>query len=252
MDKNKNDRKGADGEVDNPSATNPKATMASVVLHSAVGLVGKQDETNDKNGLLTVNWCRGQMPVSPVSEKSPARPVSVADDASCKLEEYFINPQTHRLRLHTDSAQMNRAERGTLLHNMMAQVVVKEDIPAVLDRFERMGAFARQEREQFARELNKVVCTPDAASWFDGSWKVLSERTIMTNSGLFRPDRVMLRDGEVLVVDYKFTAKGDEHAKYCRQVQRYVSLLRAMGYVHAWGVLYYHTDGAVGEVVEAE
>jgi RecB family exonuclease len=44
---------------------------------------------------------------------------------------------------------------------------------------------------------------------------------------------------EVVVVDYKFGEYTDEaHAKYQRQVERYVGLIKAMGYDAKGAILY--------------
>lgn len=42
-----------------------------------------------------------------------------------------------------------------------------------------------------------------------------------------RPDRVMMRDNEIVVVDFKF---GKQNKKYNKQVQGYMQLLTRMGY----------------------
>ena len=42
-----------------------------------------------------------------------------------------------------------------------------------------------------------------------------------------RPDRVMMRDGAIVVVDFKF---GKPNKKYNKQVQGYMELLVRMGY----------------------
>ena len=51
-----------------------------------------------------------------------------------------------------------------------------------------------------------------------------------------RPDRVMIRDGRVIVVDFKF---GKHSEAYNEQVRGYMSLLRDMGYTDVEGYLWY-------------
>lgn len=47
-----------------------------------------------------------------------------------------------------------------------------------------------------------------------------------------RPDRVMMKDREVIVVDFKF---GKKRKTYNKQVKEYMDLLSDMGYEHIRG-----------------
>ena len=51
-----------------------------------------------------------------------------------------------------------------------------------------------------------------------------------------RPDRVMMKDGRVIVVDFKF---GKKKKAYRLQVKEYMDLLAQMGYAHVEGYLWY-------------
>jgi RecB family endonuclease NucS len=51
-----------------------------------------------------------------------------------------------------------------------------------------------------------------------------------------RPDRVMLNEQEVIVVDYKF---GEEKHEHSQQLKQYKDLMRKMGYKNVKGYLWY-------------
>lgn len=79
--------------------------------------------------------------------------------------------------------------------------------------------------------------------WFDGSYRVFNEATIVTGDGEnYRPDRVLIApDGSrVVVIDYKFGAPRPEHA---RQVRGYMDLMDRMGYTAVEGWLWYVEAG---------
>ena len=64
--------------------------------------------------------------------------------------------------------------------------------------------------------------------WFDGSWKVINERNIMTTERILRPDRIMVSGENAIVVDYK---TGEQKSnKYNSQVKRYAKTLKETGY----------------------
>ena len=52
-----------------------------------------------------------------------------------------------------------------------------------------------------------------------------------------RPDRVMINDDGVVVIDYKFGELIE--SKYVKQVERYVKSIRDMGYTNVQGYLFY-------------
>jgi ATP-dependent exoDNAse (exonuclease V) beta subunit len=92
------------------------------------------------------------------------------------------------------------------------------------------------------QEIDAALAQPEAAAWFNGSRRVLSEVNILlpnTGDGLrqLRPDRVMLHDDKVEVVDYKFGDK--EEPEHERQLNKYIDCLKAMGYTSVKGYLWY-------------
>ena len=106
-------------------------------------------------------------------------------------------------------------------------------------------ASARQQGIAHHREMARVEEDADLEKqsggrhWFDGTYRVLNEASIVDQSGeIKRPDRVLIApDGSrVIVIDYKF---GQPHASHRRQVSQYVSLLRGMGYPSVEGWLWY-------------
>ena len=60
-----------------------------------------------------------------------------------------------------------------------------------------------------------------------------------------RPDRVMERNGETVVVDYKF---GAPHRRHHEQVQQYCALLTQMGRRNVRGFIWYVYTGRIDPV----
>ena len=77
-----------------------------------------------------------------------------------------------------------------------------------------------------------------AKDWFNGTYRLYNECTILSrkNNEARRPDRVMIKGNEAIVVDYKFGRKDD---KYDKQVIGYMKLLRDMNYENVKGYLWY-------------
>jgi hypothetical protein len=69
----------------------------------------------------------------------------------------------------------------------------------------------------------------------------------MTDNGLQqrRPDRVMLRGDEMIVVDFKF---GKPKKSHRQQVQTYIDLLTKMNYNNITGYLWYVDENQIERI----
>ena len=87
---------------------------------------------------------------------------------------------------------------------------------------------------------------PQVNEWCSGNYKVLNEAEIITPKGdSYRPDRLMMKDKQVIVVDYKFGQQ--KESKYKRQLENYLRLIGEMGY-EATGYILYATLGEIESV----
>lgn len=88
------------------------------------------------------------------------------------------------------------------------------------------------------REVFKMLSDPEVCSWFDGSYTVLNERSILLGTaGIRRPDRVMTKGDTAIVVDYKSGELEDK--KYHKQVSNYIANLKKCGYSSVSGYIWY-------------
>ena len=122
-------------------------------------------------------------------------------------------------------------DRGRLLHTLFASIKVLDDIDPAIDRLIAEGVIAEKETEDDIRHLaHKAFSLPEVQNWYSGKWRLFNEcEIIWQENGKLktrRPDRVMMHNGETLVVDFKF---GKPNKKYNRQVQSYIDLLVRMG-----------------------
>ena len=135
---------------------------------------------------------------------------------------------------------------GELIHEALAGIGTANDIPAALDRLQLQGTITAGQRPELETQLQRIIGLPAVADWFSGQWAHRAEAEILTPEGRsLRPDRVMTRGTEAVVVDYK---AGTAQAKYQQQVRTYMNALRAMGYTQVSGFLYYVQMGVVEAV----
>ena len=153
-----------------------------------------------------------------------------------------------------DGADSSRRfmNRGRLLHTLFSVIRTEADVDEAVSRLVFEGVIGSREVEDEIRQLTrKAFALPQVKEWYDGSWRLFSECDIIwSENGKLRnrrPDRVMMRDGKIVVVDFKF---GKPNRKYNLQVQEYMQLLQQMGYEpkHIQGYLWYVAEERVERV----
>ena len=142
--------------------------------------------------------------------------------------------------------------RGRLLHTLFSAIKTEADIDDAINRLVFEGIIGRTETEEEVRDLTRrAFSIPQIKDWYSGSWQLFNECDIIwrENGELHtrRPDRVMMRNGEIVVIDFKF---GKPNKKYNRQVQGYMQLLVRMGYDanSINGYLWYVEEGNIEKV----
>jgi len=149
----------------------------------------------------------------------------------------------------SDSRFINR---GRLLHTLFSAIETEEDIDSAIDQLVFEGIISKTETEDDIRELTRhAFSLPQVQDWYSGNWRLFNECDIIWQEKgelrTRRPDRVMMRDNEIVVVDFKF---GKRNKKYNKQVQGYMQLLTRMGYPkeHIKGYLWYVEEDLIEKV----
>lgn len=145
-----------------------------------------------------------------------------------------------QLRLHGKGYFFDDEQRkhGALMHEVLSGIRTREDIARSVERYRQEGIIDREEAVALVSRLEQLLSRPEAASWYDGTARVLNEVDILFGKGLSRrPDRVMITGDKVIVVDYKFGEHTNQ--RYHSQVREYLKLIRQMGYEQVEGFLWY-------------
>ena len=136
--------------------------------------------------------------------------------------------------------------QGNLCHQIFSAIRTPEDVESVLKNFRDEGLIDTEERENSIRAIiARGWKNPQVLEWFDSSWTLFRECNILTRdaNGTIckrRPDRVMMRGEETMVIDYKF---GVPKPDYEEQVREYMTLLSRMGRRGVKGFIWYVYEG---------
>lgn len=135
-----------------------------------------------------------------------------------------------------DGARNEAKLNGTVLHGILSEVLVPSDLPAAVRRSFEAGEIDSGQEEKYLDLLLRRIAS--RSQWFvsEGVEVRNETRLIDTDGNVYRPDRVLIEDGRVTVIDYKF---GDKNPCYRRQVARYADIYRRMGYSDITPVIWY-------------
>jgi len=170
-------------------------------------------------------------PTTDINEKVTVYP-SVSSSDRLRIRHQSLDYLLENQQL-TDS----RLNYGIIMHDILRQITTKTDQPKAILDMVLSGRISVEESKIVEQEIQLFWDLPETENWFASDVRVLNETTILIPTGeQYRPDRVVIRDKEATVVDYKFGDK--ESNKYRQQVKRYMDLISEMGY-HTVGYVCY-------------
>lgn len=232
--------------------------------------VKKEDIVIDDSGELLTYRMGGVTPedVKKFKDKSDE---SESDDKE-KIADYHVNTKTELLvtdsekdaeddnEVRSDNAAEKESKesrrRGRLLHSIMEQVIVADDLPAAIRRMKIAGRLKGNDADEVEAFLKAKMADEKVAKWFDKDLDVITERTILCSDDKNRrPDRIVVsKEGDLEVIDYKFGEQLNDNYN-TQQVRRYIKLLREIKaedgspkYRSVRGYLWYVSLGVIKEI----
>lgn len=140
---------------------------------------------------------------------------------------------------HLDLLSGNNAQRtGVILHELLAQTTTVEALPDILFKMQQNGLFREAEKEKILALATSVLEQPELRALLKKPYTSFNEQTIINRLGeSYRPDKVLVGENEVVIIDFKFT--GEPKPAHQKQLAEYRRLLQEMGYFHINAWLYY-------------
>lgn len=223
----------------------------------------EEDEENKEENDEPIVYEYGEICISGEKKKSDStnRLVAIPDAVNVKIESLETEidfKQSNRsadfIRGDEDEEENLRSQyirQGQLLHTLFASIDTKEDLTAAIERLLFEGVIESAEKAQEIYEIaERALNLDEVKDWYSGEWTLYNECSIIYNDEqgkmqTRRPDRVMMKGKEVVVVDFKF---GKKKPEYSTQVREYMSLLSEMGYTDIKGYIWYVYSGELENV----
>ena len=172
------------------------------------------------------------------------------------LNTHSVSPVSLKLRTTSaryfsdEETELTPRSKGIRMHRLFEEAATSADIFTSLDTMVENGELNESEAAELRQQIEEKLSTTEVGEWFDGSWeRIFRERTIIQSRQkdghkveIKRPDRVMVRGKEAVVVDYKFGQETELHKK---QIRHYMEMLSKMGYDSIKGYVWYVSSGKI-------
>lgn len=132
---------------------------------------------------------------------------------------------------------------GIQFHLLASRIKKKTEIDNELNAAQSAGEIATQNIPQLKERLEQLFALSSYTAILEKANKILSEQSILLQNGnTVRPDKLILKENETIVVDFKTGVPKDQDVK---QTRMYGRVLKEMGYPEVKAYIYYT---AIGEL----
>jgi len=117
---------------------------------------------------------------------------------------------------------------GNLIHLVLSKLKNQTDIEKECEALLTKGLIKQNEKTDLIKLLHKLWQLDEVKLLFENTYKTKNEAEILLSNGkTIRPDRLLFKDDEVYIIDYKTGKPEESHRK---QLDHYQTALEAMNY----------------------
>jgi ATP-dependent exoDNAse (exonuclease V) beta subunit len=178
------------------------------------------------------------------------------EDLSCSIKQYPSHDWTQNIAIiahnedfiaKTVENRRNAIKHGILMHSVFEQLRTFDDLDTVVEKMQKNSQITKNDAKEIKSFVSNLMRNPKIKKWFCTEWTVYNEKEILTKFGHTKiPDRVIAKDKQIIVIDYKF---GEKETQHKRQVRNYMNLLKEIYPQHQIsGYLLYMESAEIVEV----
>lgn len=222
----------------------PKGNIG-LFIRKALNVVAEKASFDDKWVTDSLIYTTGKLPSQDKKE---------APEVKRNNSRWHFTPFDNRLKLKTDNDDFiqllngghTRKNMGKIIHQLLSEIRVSSDFENALNKAALSGELQTTELEAVISEINNMLNHPMARKWFDGTYEIYNEKQLLTPDNIYRPDRIMVRSKEAVVVDFKSGII--KKSTYNEQVKRYCQTLSESGFTEVTGYLWYLQTNEIEKV----
>ncbi len=127
-----------------------------------------------------------------------------------------------------DKKIIDKKDWGTIFHLALSRISSIDLISKVINDLLVQGVCNKSESIKLEKQISEFLSHDEIRSYFFNAFEVINEKEILVRDGRsFIPDKVIIKDNEVLIIDFKTGVEKDDHLK---KIQEYSDIYSLMGY----------------------
>ncbi len=159
-----------------------------------------------------------------------------------------IRKRSHDLWKLEDEERTRKVDWGVMVHSILSEIRICEDIDKAVENKYREGHLSSTEKSKIKEDILRIMkleySDGKVEDWFQSGVQVMNEKTIVTAEKEYRPDKVVIDNKKIILIDYK---TGIQDPGHILQLNKYGSLLEKMGYEHIKKYILYLNIGLIKE-----
>ncbi|MFO7869143.1 MAG: UvrD-helicase domain-containing protein [Bacteroidales bacterium] len=152
------------------------------------------------------------------------------------IDEYIVYnkpplllPNPEARNFFNEHREITPRSYGLIMHKILERVLTIDDVQSAVQACVLEGVLEQDEADDMVAFVVDKIQHSMVKSWFDGTYTVLSEQSILLpHAEERRPDRIMIQGNHAVIVDYKFTEL--TAISHMQQVQEYMHIIASMGF----------------------
>ncbi len=151
------------------------------------------------------------------------------------LNSYPIHKWQHLLSLKTENTFTSKEiETGLMVHKTLSFIHNEKELEQAIYKAKNLFHLDDKNVKVLEMAINQIFDLCRGEQWFNEYYQVMNETEFIAPDGTIqRPDRVMIKGNNAIIIDYK---TGEEKDSHHRQTLKYKELLTDCGYsdVRCW------------------
>jgi len=235
--------------------TTDSITDISQLLYSAFNESCSEKNITEDNILLN-KFYNAEKRFFELGQLTEIQSEKIKNETPVNIRSFPENDTLKRMRiayqgkdfLEAGDSEFHPLNYGKIMHELFSAIYNTNDITPALESLFYQGKIDENEKKILHKEINSLFTDIQVQSWFSGEWKVLNERDILLkNNESKRPDRILIKDDNAILIDYKFGNK--ELNDHKNQVTEYAKLIRGMGFKQVESYLWYISKRKIVQVI---
>ncbi len=130
----------------------------------------------------------------------------------------------------SDKKIIEKKDWGNIFHLALSKITSLSVIKEVVNNLMVQGLCNKVESVKLKKQIYEFLSHDEIKDYFFNSFEILNEKEILLKDGRsFIPDKVILKNNEVLIIDFKTGSKDKDHEK---KIQEYSNIYSLMGYTN--------------------